>query len=507
MVEADNLDPTIDSKFWPTSVSHLEKPYTGTHDEHIVVAEISSDPINGFSGIRQLYTALIPLAEVDRVLAEPGGIGWQVESWGPLPEVTAEHKWDGRFWIRGMTLEDRYEPLVHGWSYHDRVVMLPDNSFLMCYGLVPRIVSNEIHWDDPSAPVYDVVKVRPLSIYEVPNKYSRAEVRIARDYLEDYASLKRCALVAVFFEERFSHDLVDIAKVLGSAKWWGKKLPGRRLEVKRLDRPINGANQFTQVWGCQLILKPNDRPISEPKELLLQWPDSTGVLTSADLQGFDPLDLVYVSDEVLREWQGQDEFTIYPQSGSVSYNGWWSTGQTFRAGRNHLAINLHNLYEGTPHYVIKHFHKFAVPEKTVESDRHEYGERHIGLLAEDVITSFLNLIKSLTTLADRLGLLLDEEDFFCGFTDQEVRYYGWWTRPELKELGYIVSLTITQDLFLDRCVLLYQLFERIKPGPLKQVLQQLGMVKADFVALGETTLVEALGRNLSIRNLSKIIWT
>src|SRR6185503_11988778 len=134
----------------------------------------------------------------------------------------------------------------------------------------------------------------------------------------------------------FSHDLADINDALAGEKWSDKELPGRRLQMKRLDRPIKGANQFTQVWGCQLILKPNGRPVSEPTELLLRWPDLPGVLGPAFLQGFDPLDLVYVCDEVLGEWQGRDEFTIYPQSGGVSYNGWWSTGQTFRAGRNHL---------------------------------------------------------------------------------------------------------------------------------------------------------------------------
>jgi len=47
-------------------------------------------------------------------------------------------------------------------------------------------------------------------------------------------------------------------------------------------------------------------------------------------------------------------------------------------------------------------------------------------------------------------------------------------------------------MFLERCALLYQLIERLKPGPLKQILQQLGMAKTDFNELGELRALKLL---------------
>ena len=177
--------------------------------------------------MRQLYTGLIPMSEVDEVINTSGGIGWRVESWGPQPIVPPEGSWNGAFWIHGpYDAKKRYEALVHAWLNHNRTVMLPDNSFLMCYGLVPRVLGDgQILWDDPQKPVYDVVEVRPLSHYEVPRTYSPAGVRVLRQYLEDYASLKGCAVVAVFYEERLSCRDPDVAQALGAAEGVEIKLP------------------------------------------------------------------------------------------------------------------------------------------------------------------------------------------------------------------------------------------------------------------------------------------
>ena len=47
---------------------------------------------------------------------------------------------------------------------------------------------------------------------------------------------------------------------------------------------------------------------------------------------------------------------------------------------------------------------------------------------------------------------------------------------ELRKLGHVVPIASSQDFFLDRCSQLFQLIERLKPGPLKQLLQQLGNI-------------------------------
>lgn len=456
--------------------------------------------------MRQLYAGLVPVSEVDEAINTSGGIGWRVESWGPHPIVPPEGSWNGAFWINGPSgTEKRYEALVHGWLNHNRTVMLPDNGFLMCYGLVPRVLGNgQILWDDPQKPVYDVVEVRTLSHYKVPRSYSPAGVRVLRQYLEDYASLKGCAVVAVFYEERLSSGDPDIAKVLGASKGVELKFPGRRLSLQRVEpKYFAGADQLIRIWGCRLILKPTGRPVSEEPDPELQWPDSQQPVTPEQARHmFGPLDYVYVSDEVLKDWEARDEFSVIPMSGHVSYGGWWSTSDSHRFGRHHIAVKLNKLYEGIPPYVIKHFHRYAVPQAEADRDRERYGDRHIGQRTAEVIDSFLALTESLATLSAQLGRFLDQDDF-CGLTTERVRYHGWWTIDDLKKLGHVVPLTLTEDGFLARCMQLFQLLERLRPGPIKQLLHALGFKPEDLRTLGEIGALRLLGTLCQFADLAQ----
>ncbi len=497
----------VSPDFWPAPIARLAGTYVRAADEYITVAQIADDPVNGFRGMMQLYTTLVPVSEIDDALQATGGIGWKVESWGPHPIVPPEGGWSGAFWVDGPRgSEKRYEALVHGWLNHNRTVMMPDNGFLMCYGLVPRVLGDgRIVWDDPKKPAYDVVEVQPLSLYEVPNRYSRAGVRVLREYLEDYASLKGCAAVAVFFEQRFSFGDADVARALGGSDGVNIELPGRRVSLKRIEpKDFAGADQLVQIWGCRLILKPSGRPVSEEPDPELHWPDSPGPVTPEEARHLiGPLNHVYVIDDVLSEWEKREEFAIYPMSGDVSYDGWWSTSCSYRYGRNHVAVELRKLYEETPPYVIKHFHRYAVPKAEADRDRQQYGERHIGQRAEDVVASFLRMTESLAVLSGRLNMLLSQEDF-SGLTTERVRYHGWWTMEELRKLGHVVPITLSQDSFLDRCAQLFQLLERLKRGPLKQILQQLGLKQEDFRALGDNIgALRLLGTICQFSDLAK----
>ena len=486
------------SDFWPSPVAHLAGPYLQATDEHVVIAEITDKPVEGYPGMRQLYAGLIPVSEVDVVTSASGGIGWRVESWGPHPDVPPNVSWDGSFWIDGQKgTKKRYEALVHGWDNHNRTVMIPDNSFLMCYGLVPRVLRDgRILWDDPQRPVYDVVEVRPLSNYEVPRTYSPAGIRVLRQYLEDYASLKGCAVVAVYYEKRLSCGDPDVAQALGSKEAVDMTLPGRWLRLQRVEpRHFVGADQQVQIWGCRLILKPTGRPISDESEPVLQWPDLHQSVTLKQAHrafGPGPFNYAYVSDKVLMDWEARDEFSVYPLTGGVSYGEWWSVSCSRRFGRHHVAVELNKLYEETPPYVVKHFHRYAVSKAEADRDRKQYGDRHIGNRAEDAIDSFLALTGSLAALSAQLSIPLDQEDF-CGLTAEDVRYHGWWNVDGLKELGYVVPLNMAEDDFLGRCMRLFQLLERLRPGPIKQLLHELGFKPEDFGVLAKVGALRLLG--------------
>ncbi|GIK99145.1 MAG: hypothetical protein BroJett029_33540 [Alphaproteobacteria bacterium] len=494
------MEANIDPDFWPEPVSHLRETYLADVDEYVIVAEIADRDINGFMGMRQVYSCLVPTAEVDAVLASIGGIGWEVEAWGPLPDVPPEGRWDGSFWVRGPDgSQARYEALVHGWLSHDRTVMVPDNAFLMCYGLVPRLVGDsQMKWDDPKRPVYDVVEVTPLSIYEPPRKYSSAFVRVRRDYLEDYASLKGCAIVGVYYEERYCSGNPEITAALSGRTGVEFELPGRRICLKQIDPRFNprAADQLTQVWGCRLVLKLGKRPISEEEKPDLVWP------CGRRLKDFRPLEPVFVRDTVLQEWESKADFSIYPRSGDVSYGGWWATSRSYRVGRHHIAVELANLYEGVPSYVIKHFHRFAVPEAEVTRDREAYGERHIGDRAEELIEAFFGLINALFLLSDRLGEPNEYEEL-CGITPEAVKRVGWWTIEGLKQLGYVVPVNLTQEEFLSRCMRIYQLLERLKPGPVKRIIIRLGLPPAKVKDLGNVGALRYLATICQLAMLSR----
>jgi len=486
------------NNFLPKSVTHLLKPYLYDSDDEVNIAEISSEPSNGYQGYRQIHTALIPFGELENVLNNPGGIGHEVEYNGPGPYVGKEGGYDDSFWVYGAERNKKYETLINSWLHHNKTVLLPNNGILMCYGLTPRYIKNEIVcWDDPSKPVYDVIRVKALSECEMPDNHKPAYIIIRRDYLEDYLSLKGYAAVAVFYEHRYSFDDSNFDELIGDKKSNEFNLPGLKLHlIKVKGKNHNGATQFTRVWGCRLIMKPEMRLITEEPDPVLSWPDYEKPIGGDDVGNIDD---IYVTDEVLKEYEGKEEFSILPESGNVYYDGYWGTSYSYRYGRHHIGVDLRKLYEGTPPYVIRHFNEFAVPEAEAEKDKANNGDRHIGNRAKEVIYAYLDLIRALYFLSDRMGLFLEQKDI-GGFSLEKVDYSGWWTIEALKPLGNVISLGIIQSEFLNRCKLLYKLLEHIKPGPLKQMLNKLGMPKAEFI---EFRSLKLLGTICQLAKIAK----
>jgi len=222
------MPPPPADDFWPQPLRHCARPLVTAADEDVTIGEITSEPVDGFSGNRMLYTALVPLEEVDSVLREVGGIGHGVRSDPRHPAFRIGGSYSPPFSIDGPDQSKRFESLVHTWLNHNKTVILPDSALLMSYGLIPRISKDDrIFWDDPDRLVYDVVRVIPLSTYST-GASTTARVTIRRDYLEDYLGLKGCAAVATDWDERYSSDDPEVAALMGGR---GAKFeqPGREL--------------------------------------------------------------------------------------------------------------------------------------------------------------------------------------------------------------------------------------------------------------------------------------
>jgi hypothetical protein len=102
--------------------------------------------------------------------------------------------------------------------------------------------------------------------------YSIANISIRRDYLEDYLSRKNCVAIATYFDERYSLDDPEIKKLIHKSGF-SLKQPGRQLWFKSMN--LDFANQISQVSACTTLLVPHGKPISDPVEEDLPWPDRT----------------------------------------------------------------------------------------------------------------------------------------------------------------------------------------------------------------------------------------
>ena len=308
----------------PKCLAHLNQQYVRSTDDFVTIGEISSESHNGYKGTREIFTALVPLDRVQAVLNNPGGIGHQVESAGPRPSVKKGNSFKSDFWVRGIDSEERFEPLVVSWEYHNKTVMMPDNGLLMCYGLCPRILKDpeRIIWDNLALPEYGVINVKPLSHYAFPSN-SGCSVTIDRQYLEDYASLKNCAVVAVFYEERFCAIDDELERHFNGQEAISITAPGRSIDIKRVNSSGEEA-VLCQIWGCRLVLTPEGNPISEEHSLELEWPDYPGIMTRERARAQGVSNFAYANDQVLDKFEGKSEFYINPKSGSISYDGWWA---------------------------------------------------------------------------------------------------------------------------------------------------------------------------------------
>jgi hypothetical protein len=245
---------TLPDDWWPDWFHDLaaEDPLAS---DRVVVAQIEATPA-GHLHYRHLFTAFVPLDRLTQVLEHPGGIGHRVSATGPHPsDYRGEWSYIPRFWIDAVaSLPAGLEPLVVSWESANQLVLWPDQGFLMTYGLIPRLVPSDggptIHWDDPAAPRADVVVARLVSSYGFP-AHTDAVVTVARDFLDDYATIRGQALIQVYYAAR-AGPLAG--KVL--AAMHGKKVAEFTLKGRLLDMRLRTGDPalaiLAQVWGCVL---------------------------------------------------------------------------------------------------------------------------------------------------------------------------------------------------------------------------------------------------------------
>jgi len=462
----------------------------------ITIGKIESSFINGYWGTSYLCTALVPLFYLDKLMGSNEESGHEVEYSGVVPKKELADLFMEKSYIRGLLSDQiQLEPLVSSWRKHNKTIYIPDSKLLANYSLISRNSDQKTYWDDPSIPRYNVIEVIPTSNYTIENGSTLSKVEIERDYLEDYAFLKKCAIVEFYFEERWIHaDEPEINSILSGEK--GKNIYQVNRRIKLIKTTFKNYKYNIQIWGRQVILIPKSSPISNPKPILLKWPGFENELSEEDARK-SIVDYVYVLDHYLMEYENKEEFTLYPESGGINFQNWWGLSFCGREGRDYVRFELRKLYEGVPPDIIKEINKYAVEKEIVDENISKFGNRNIASRARKVIYGYLDLFSMLSKLFFSVELFYDDEEL-CSFLKEKIDYCGWFNFMVLRKLGNVAKLESTEDEFLNRCRDLYSLFESIKEKPLRAFLRKINIQTDEIESLKAIKLLELIIKILKV---------
>jgi hypothetical protein len=332
-----------------------------------------------------------------------------------------------------------------------------------------------VHWDDLAGPVRDIVKVTAPSVYSFSKMKIPASVSISREYLQDYLTLRRKALVQSFMERRFSPTDSEIEERLGSEQCVDLDTLNRRLRMARIsgERII-----FTEVSGARVVALPGPLPVSndslEAEGLI--WPGFDGPVVHARALAMKPFDCVYVDDRVLADYEGRADFVVVPESGAVSFGTQWSVGYCRRVSRNLIRLELKKLYEGVPAAVTRHWHKFAVEPPPPGAYPAIWHEPNIGKRAKALTYAIASLGENLAVLAQAVGLWELEPNRFVGLRRGDLDYRGWWSFPDAEAIGRHAPPNMPMEAFLDRCLSINKLaVEGLVEPSLRTMLRAMGV--------------------------------
>ncbi len=466
------------ANWWPSLLEHIptEEPWAEASVSVACLRSFDGDPIH--PGERRSYTVLIPLADIDAVLAAPAGLAHEVSSTGPNPGAGAAGQYEPQFWVSARDLpQERFEPFILAWLSNDQTVLAPDPRFLMTYGLVPRAVAGGITiYDEPTGPTFDVVEVGAPSVWSTPVR-TISEVRVVKDYLQDYLTLRGVALFEVFYEIRRGAPDADSLEALGGREIVEHRFSDRVFQLNY--RVENDQRELTaQVWGARMIAGPADLPITaDPLDRDgLLWPGFDNPVTTELAYQLTVNDYVYVDDTVLAAYEGQAGFDIHPETGAVGFGGQWGVGFCSRVGRNIVRLELKKLYEGAPPSAIRHWHRHAISPTPALLRPEARNERNIAMRSKEIVLSLAAIGERLNDLATAIGLNGTLPEEFVGLNEADLEHRGWWMPERVQPIARHVPLDLDRDRFLRRCVELNNLLvEGLGQSNLRSILVKLGV--------------------------------
>lgn len=466
---------------------------TQSNEDYITVTELKTVEKNGLEETIDTNTALISESLVRKIKAS------QAHPFVSRTGVNYKKDfiYNPSFWIylsktSGLV---KAEPLVVAWCSGNHTTFCVDQGFLSTYHLTPRLLDKEIIWDDLKKPSYEVVRNRLVSEYNF--KHSEAFVKIKRSYLEDYLYLRKKTAIQVFNIKR---DVVidqDITSLLNNNEYFIEEFRQFEIIIRRSNHKENQAN--VEVNGFK-ILFPSGVGKREEENIPIEhyWKGINGVITEERARNEMRFDFIYVSDNVLEKYESDDNYDVYPLTGSVSYRNQWAVSYCKRVGRNAIKIEVKKLYEGCSYEVIDYWNQFSIsPSEIIDGE-------NIALKAQRLAKNFLFFGRLFTTLTNTLWSFNFVISDVIRLDEEQIEYTGW---SEFTEYIYIARhidlMSFSQDQFIMRCKNLYMLLgENLQEKPLRKIVDYLGFTTKETQGYRSLKLLDCIIKYLIVANES-----
>ena len=435
-----------------------------TEGEHITIAELKTIDKNGLNETIDINTALISSSLLNKI--KPSYVNPYVNLSGAYYRDDYEYKPSFWLYLSKTSGLKKVEPLVISWCSGNHTTFMIDQGFLSAFKLSPRLLEDEILWDDLKEPEYDVVKIKPLSEYEY-RTHSEAYVKVKKDYLETYLAFRKKVAVQVFTIKR---DIVideEISILLEEKKYFIEEFKHFEIKISRFDHKEDLAR--LEINGFKVLLENSEDNTDEKIVSGHSWKGIDGLVTEWRARHEMPFEYIYVSDKVLAIYETDEDYEVYPLTGSVSYRNQWAVTHCDRVGKNAIKIDIKKLYEGNRFTVIDYWNKFSIhPSEIIEGE-------NIAEKAERLTRKFFLFGRIFTGLFNHLFELNYSAKDLIGLDEEHIEYTGWSEFPEFNAIAQHVDLkSFSKEQFISRCKKIYILLgEHLQEKPLRKIANML----------------------------------
>lgn len=429
-------------------------------DGYITVAQLKTTEDKASIDIN---TALISPALISKI--KPSHINPVVKA--PGVYYNKDYIYKPSFWLYASPSSGlkKAEPLVVSWESVNKTVLSIDQGFLSTFRLIPRLLNDEIYWDNLSKPDYDVVKNKLISEYDFPN-HTEAYVKVKKEYLDQYLSYRKKTAVQLFTIIKEINVDDDIKGLLNEKGYFIEEFGQFEIRISESSHKEGVAR--LEINGYKII--PVDEFEMEISPVGHYWKGIEGIVTEYRARHEMAGEYVYVSDDVLELYETDDDYAVHPDSGGVRYRNQWAVGHCERIGRNGIKVELKKLYEGTPDDVIEHWNKYSIDISAVGdgeniADKAKRLTRKyflFGQLFSQVVNKICDISLSPVEIITLNQGAIDET--------------GWMDFPDYNPITHHVSVRkFCKEDFISRCKKLYILLaENLRESNLRKIINSLG---------------------------------